>query len=76
VRYGDPAAEITAAAAEYAAAAVIMATHGRTGLARSVLGSVAGGVLHRGSTPLLLLHPPELRGAEQPATEAPAIAGT
>jgi nucleotide-binding universal stress UspA family protein len=35
VRQGEPAAEISAAAEAYQAAAVVMATHGRTGLLRS-----------------------------------------
>jgi len=33
-----------------------MATHGRTGLARMVVGSVTERVLHDGSIPLLLVH--------------------
>lgn len=36
---------------------IIMATHGRTGLERVFLGSVAMDVLRRGTTPLLLIHP-------------------
>jgi nucleotide-binding universal stress UspA family protein len=66
VRLGDPSAEIAREAAERAAAAVIMATHGRTGLVRTLLGSVAGGVLHRGGTPVVLVRPAELRPAETP----------
>lgn len=34
---------------------VIMATHGRTGLARVALGSIAEGVLHRSPCPILLV---------------------
>src|SRR5204863_5828422 len=33
---------------------VVMATHGRTGIRRAVLGSVAGAVLTPGSVPVLL----------------------
>jgi len=36
---------------------VVMATHGRTGLRRAVMGSVAGEVLRTGDTPLLLVGP-------------------
>src|SRR5207302_9277786 len=36
---------------------VVMATHGRTGLRRAVLGSVAGKVLTTGSVPVLLVSP-------------------
>jgi nucleotide-binding universal stress UspA family protein len=66
VRSGEPAVEIAAIAAEYRAAAIVMATHGRTGVVRALLGSVAGGVLHRSPAPVLLIHPPTLRPAEEP----------
>jgi nucleotide-binding universal stress UspA family protein len=36
---------------------IVMATHGRGGLARAVLGSVAMGTLHRTDRPLLLVRP-------------------
>ena len=39
------------------AALVFMATHGRTGLRRAVMGSVAGQVLELGTTPLVLIRP-------------------
>lgn len=35
--------------------AVVMATHGRTGLSRVALGSVAEGVLHRAPCPVLII---------------------
>jgi len=38
---------------------VAMATHGRGGVARAVLGSVASRVLHACHRPLLLVRPPE-----------------
>jgi nucleotide-binding universal stress UspA family protein len=57
VRRGEPAAEISAAAEAYQAASVVMATHGRTGVLRSLLGSVAGGVVHRGCAPVFLVRP-------------------
>jgi nucleotide-binding universal stress UspA family protein len=75
VRYGEPAREIAAAADEYAAATVVMGTHGRTGLVRSMLGSVAGGVLHRGTTPVILLHANEVRGTEQPVGQVAVASG-
>jgi nucleotide-binding universal stress UspA family protein len=37
---------------------VIMATHGRTGLSRVALGSVAEGVLHRSPCPVLIIPAP------------------
>jgi len=45
---------------DHVAAAVLMATHGRTGLVRSMLGSVAGGVLHHSRSPVVLIRPPDL----------------
>jgi nucleotide-binding universal stress UspA family protein len=45
---------------------VVMATHGRTGLAQAVFGSVAKSVLHHGDLPLLLVRP---RAMIQPAPE-------
>ncbi|HEX8969403.1 MAG TPA: universal stress protein, partial [Chloroflexota bacterium] len=73
LRRGEPALEIAAAAEEYAAAATVMATHGRTGLVRSLVGSVAGAVLHHSSCPVVLHRPGVLRGAEQPIVRQPAI---
>lgn len=57
VRLGDPATGIIMVAAERVIDLVVMATHGRTGLRRAVVGSVAGDVLRTGSTPVLLVHP-------------------
>ena len=48
---------IVEAARDSRAGAVAMATHGRTGLARMVIGSVTERVLHEASVPLLLVHP-------------------
>jgi nucleotide-binding universal stress UspA family protein len=56
VRSGEPAREIDREAEERGAAAIVMATHGRTGIFRALLGSVAGQVVHSGSTPVLLVH--------------------
>jgi nucleotide-binding universal stress UspA family protein len=66
VRFGEPATEIARLARESAAAAVVMATHGRTGLVRTIMGSVAGGVLHQSTSPVLLVRPAQLRAAEEP----------
>jgi nucleotide-binding universal stress UspA family protein len=60
VRLGHAADEIAAAALATDAALVVMATHGRTGLLRSMVGSVAGAVLQYGATPLVLVHPASL----------------
>lgn len=57
VRVGTPAEAIVEAADDHGAVLVVMATHGRTGLARLLVGSVTDAVLHRGTTPLLLVRP-------------------
>jgi nucleotide-binding universal stress UspA family protein len=57
VRNGDPAAEIAQLAQQQNAAAILMSTHGRTGLVRAVLGSVAGKVVHVSTSPVILVRP-------------------
>jgi nucleotide-binding universal stress UspA family protein len=67
VRLGEPAEQIALEAEQRSAAAVIMATHGRAGAVRSLLGSVAGGVLHRVMTPVVVVRPSAAHPAETPA---------
>jgi nucleotide-binding universal stress UspA family protein len=57
VRVGEPATAIVEWAIEQGADAIVMATHGRTGLVRALMGSVAEGVLRASPVPVLLLHP-------------------
>lgn len=57
IRAGAPAAAIAAAGRDDGAALVVIATHGRGGLGRLALGSVADAVLHQGDAPLLLVRP-------------------
>lgn len=52
------------------ASLIVMATHGRSGLGRLVLGSVADAVLRQGTTPLLLVRPPD--DATEPVDAASA----
>jgi nucleotide-binding universal stress UspA family protein len=52
-----PAEAILGAARDYDAGAIAMATHGRSGLLRAALGSVAQEVLSRTTLPVLLVHP-------------------
>ncbi len=56
-RLGDPAAEIVDAVADEGADLVVLSTHGRTGLARWVFGSVAEHVLHQVAVPVLVARP-------------------
>jgi nucleotide-binding universal stress UspA family protein len=57
VRFAEPAAGIAQAASNLDAALVVMATHGRTGISRMRLGSVAGQTLKDGVVPLVLIGP-------------------
>jgi nucleotide-binding universal stress UspA family protein len=57
VRLGEPAAALLDLVAECGADLVVMATHGRSGLGRAVLGSVADQVVRSSPIPVLLLHP-------------------
>jgi len=57
VRFGDPAAEIIQFAETSAVSVVVMTTHGRTGISRLLMGSVAERVLHSLTIPVLLARP-------------------
>jgi nucleotide-binding universal stress UspA family protein len=54
---GPAAATIARVARERGAGLIAMGTHGRSGLGRLVLGSVATGTLHQAAVPLLLVRP-------------------
>jgi nucleotide-binding universal stress UspA family protein len=54
VRVGEPAEEILAVAKEVGAGLICLSTHGRTGLSRVLLGSVAESVLRAAPCPVLL----------------------
>jgi nucleotide-binding universal stress UspA family protein len=55
---GIPASEILRVAAETNADLIVLGTHGRTGVARALLGSVAEQVVRRASCPVLTLKMP------------------
>lgn len=61
---GGVAASIANVAREERIDVIAMATHGRSGLARQVLGSVATETLRRATTPLLLVRPTGLQHAD------------
>ena len=65
VTVGNPVAEILRAAQVKSADMIVLATHGRTGLTRMVLGSVAEQVVRRAPCPVLTVRPAEaMVGAE------------
>jgi nucleotide-binding universal stress UspA family protein len=55
IRAGDAAQEILGAARDQGAQLIAMGTHGRTGLSRVVLGSVAQAVVRRSPVPVMLV---------------------
>jgi nucleotide-binding universal stress UspA family protein len=55
VWYGAPSASIVEAAKAQHADLIVMTSHGRTGIGRLILGSVAESVLRGTTTPILLL---------------------
>lgn len=55
IRFGQPAEEIIAYAAEARCDLIVMSTHGRSGLGRWVYGSVADKVLRGSAIPVLLV---------------------
>ena len=63
---GNPASMIASAARQEGADMIVMATHGRTGLPRLTMGSVATATVQRSPVPLLLIRPPMLA---RPLTE-------
>ena len=67
---GEPVLAIIDAARASNADLIVMATHGRTGVARVVMGSVAGTVLRRSGLPTTLIRPamlPDTADADRPA---------
>lgn len=54
IRRGSPSDELVAEAKEWGADVIVLSTHGRTGLGRLFLGSVANAVVHHAPCPVLL----------------------
>ncbi len=75
IRTGDPATEIIGMAAESGAGLIVMATHGRKGLRRLVLGSVAERVVREAPCAVLSLKP-ALRGRATRLKRKPVLART
>ena len=56
---GDPATEIVRVAQEEGVDMIVMSTHGRTGLARVLMGSVAEKVVRRAHCPVVVFKQPD-----------------
>jgi nucleotide-binding universal stress UspA family protein len=75
LRYSDPVSAIVQLAADISADLVVVGTHGRTGLARFLLGSVAEGVARVAPCPVLIVRQVGSEAAEQaPKIEPPCPA--
>ena len=55
LRVGEPSKEIIAAAREWSADLIVVGTHGRTGLTRVVLGSIAESVVRHAPCPVVVV---------------------
>src|SRR6202165_5277495 len=70
--YGHPADEILAVVRQFDADSIVMATHGRTGLAHLLYGSVAEAVLARSPVPVFVVHARPGEAAAPPFDSASA----
>jgi len=70
VRVGSPAAEILTYADEAHIDLIVMATHGRSGLARMMLGSTTEHVLRRTPCPVLVVRPGALTSTRHEKAES------
>jgi nucleotide-binding universal stress UspA family protein len=74
---GDPVREILRVAAEEQADFIVLGTHGRTGLSRLLMGSVAENVIRKAMCPVIAVKSPprhsvdEAHGAEEHELSAP-----
>jgi nucleotide-binding universal stress UspA family protein len=66
VAFGRPAAEIVHFAEGEGVDMIAMCTHGRSGISRWMVGSVADKVLRGTSLPIMLVRPPSIRGIPFP----------
>ena len=60
LRFGNPAREIVQLASDLSADLIVVGTHGRTGLRKLLLGSVAQNILTNASCPVLVVKPKDL----------------
>jgi nucleotide-binding universal stress UspA family protein len=65
VEEGRPGSVIRRAVREHEAHVVAMATHGRGGVSRLLMGSVTESVLHNARVPILVVRPPAVRIAQE-----------
>lgn len=71
IRVGAPADEVAQLAADLDADLIMVGTHGRRGVRRLLLGSVAEGVMRLAHCPVLIVRPKDHYGAELAQIEPP-----
>jgi nucleotide-binding universal stress UspA family protein len=69
VRQGVPWEEVRAVAEEIDADMIVIGTHGRKGLARALLGSVAEKILRTSTRPVLTIHAGEAKSGKHATTD-------
>lgn len=74
LREGDAAVEVLRVADDVGADLIVMATHGRTGLARVLMGSVAEAILRESRCPVLVVKEPIPTTVDAAPTAVPANA--
>jgi nucleotide-binding universal stress UspA family protein len=74
ISWGPPDRMILNAARELGAHLIVLATHGRGGLARLAMGSVTQAVLHRSAVPLMIVRPAGVRERTREASRAESLA--
>ena len=72
VSYGDAPGEVLATVEKHEADGIVMATHGRTGLAHLLHGSVAQAVLAHSAVPVFVVHALPIEAVGPPADSAHA----
>ena len=65
---GDPATRIVELAEQESCDLIVMGTHGRTGMTRLLMGSVAEGVMRRAKCPVLTYKPQRVAPAKKAAS--------
>jgi nucleotide-binding universal stress UspA family protein len=70
---GDPVSEIVDLASKKKCDLIVMGTHGRSGLSRLILGSVAELVLRKAPCPVLMVKPPSPPSVTEPTAAATTV---
>ena len=68
--FGLPVQQLLASAAEAQIDLIVLCSHGRTGIMRWVMGSVARSLVHQSTLPLLVLRQQEISSAQAPIDSA------